>query len=226
MKTLVVRSLATAMCVMTCGATAEATTITYLVEFAQSGNVAVGSTLDWTLSYVVSDVTTANLGVRQAIVDLRNETVPSMGANVSETMTPANFIVPFSFAFTSPGTVEADGLREVGYTVVSYNPGLIAGEDGNLGPHAFATGSYTVTTAGVHTLSLSEAIPSSNYFTAATNTDFRNYDTIITTSSATVTVVPVGVPEPGSMMLASTLLFPGVMAVRRRRRKRTADLTA
>ena len=226
MKTLVVRSLAAAMCVVACGAKSEAITITYLVDIAQSGDVVVGSTLDWTLSYVIENpadpMIEPNFGVRTASVDLFNST--------GEAMAPGAISFPFSFAFSNPGNVVAGGLEEIGYSLIQYNAGLIAGEAGNLGPIVFATGSYVVNTLGMHTLSVDPAASLSQYYFAPNDADFLPYDAVITNapgSSDSVNVVAMaGVPEPASMLLASTLVVPGVIGVRRRRRQRAAKQSA
>jgi hypothetical protein len=225
MKTLVVRSLAAAMCVVACGAKAEAITIQYLVDFAQSGDVMVGSTLDWTITAVVSDagnvpMGAVNGGTRTAAVNLLNSTGEVMSAG---TIQP-NYAF---YGFAVGGVPGAPGeLNDIGASMIFFNGAVVQGENGDLGPHVLATGSYVVNTLGMHTLSTTMALSNSFYFTAADGSTFATYDTQLFGSDSVNVVAMAAVPEPASMMLASTLIVPGVIGVRRRRRQRAAKQTA
>jgi len=227
MKTLTIRAFAAALCLFTCGPKADAEIIQYLVEFAQSGDVLVGSTVDWTLSVLVSDSTAlTNFGIQTATVDLHNST--------GEDMSPGTVAAPFSDYIVlpsppmigTPGAMGSGDLTDLSAALLFYNPAAVEGADDNLGPIVLATGSYQVDTLGMHTLSTRQAVTDSFYYTDALGSTAVYSDVIdgvndmAAGSIASVNVVAAMVPEPGSMLLASTLLVPGVIGVRRRRQRK------
>ncbi len=196
---------------------AHAEIVQYLVEFAQSGTVALGSTLDWTVSAVVTDSTAGNFGIRTAAVDLSNDT--------GETMSAGTIGAPFAdYQFPQGGVGGAGTLTGLGAAMITYSAAPLELVDpangGSLGPVVLATGSYQVNTLGLHTLSTVLSASNSNYFTAASTAAIANYDSVLFGSDS-VMVAMANVPEPASMMLVSTFLGSIVVLGRRRRQSHT-----
>jgi hypothetical protein len=63
MVTRLTSRVAAVLALLFCGTTAKAEIITYFAEFAQSGDVLLGSTLDWSVFAQISDSSTSNRGI-------------------------------------------------------------------------------------------------------------------------------------------------------------------
>ncbi len=207
-----------ALTVFVGSSSANAEIVTYLVEFAQSGNVALGSTVDWTVTATVSDSDAGNFGIRTAAVDLMN--------NQADVMSAGTIAAPFAdYQLPNGGTGGAGTLTNLGAGMITYVAPTLEGADGDLGPHVLATGSYTVNTLGVHTLTTALSANTNFYFNGPANGSFAAFDSVVVGSSDSVTVVAAAaVPEPASMLLVSTFLGSIVVVGRRRRRRATAPI--
>jgi hypothetical protein len=207
-----------------CGTTAKAEIITYFAEFAQSGDVLLGSTLDWSLYAQISDSDSENLGIESAAVDLLNST--------GETMTPGTIGSAFDgYNTTSGGTPMALGRLTNIHAVDPATLGVAVGKDpsngGSLGPILLANGSYQVNTLGLHTLEtvFSGFTLPSQYISGSDDVfPVFNYNQRLLGPGDSVNVVAgVGTPEPASLAMMSLLAGPGIVVALRRRRKAAAQ---
>ncbi|MGD9856694.1 MAG: PEP-CTERM sorting domain-containing protein [Planctomycetaceae bacterium] len=187
--------------------------ITYDVNIVQAGPVLLGSTINWQIFATVSG--TANIGtnngIASAVIDLQDSTGEMLNAGVVQTGNGQDFD---NYLFPSGGSWNGTTLANIG--AVQFDPdGDTRGEPGDLGPLLLATGSYQVTSLGLHTLSTVTSASDSNYFsTAGPNATVTPY-TSVAFGSDSVNVVA-AVPEPASLAMMA-LAACGAFGLRRRR---------
>ena len=186
--------------------------LSYDVNIVQT-SVNVGDTIDWQVFATISGTPNgSNLGIAQVSVTLQE--------SLNETLTPGTVDPAFAgYANQSGGTPFPGGLLAVG---ANHFPGQFAGAVGNgtTGSFLIASGQYTATQAGIHTLQ-GVVADASKYFSALGQTTAAapSYDTVsFGSDSVTVTAVP----EPSSLVLTGI----AALGAWRLRRRKAATLVA
>jgi hypothetical protein len=188
--------------------------LTYDVNIVQT-SVNVGDTIDWQVFATVAGTPNvgSNFGIAQLSVNL--------GESEGETMTPGTVGPSFAlYANQSGGIPSGTGLNLIGANTLNENFPTVGGGAG--GMFLLASGQYTVTQAGIHTLQAAASGDSNLFFSvdgqglgSATPYDSvtYNFDTVAVT----------GVPEPSSLLLTG---LAAMGAWRLRRRKANEGLEA
>ncbi len=201
---------------------AQAEIVTYTVEFQDSmgnsldGPVTVGTEVFWAITATVSDSDAGNFGIAAASVDLQDDMGETLNPGTVQTGVGEDFE---GYTFPSGGAFVGGTLQGIS-TFTSPQGATTVGVDhdngGNLDPLVLATGSYTVTTVGLHTLStLNTSGGISRYYTAAGQTlgSSTAFETV-NFGSDTLQVVPV--PEPPTLAMMG-LACLGAWGTRRRK---------
>jgi hypothetical protein len=179
----------------------------YVVDIVESGPVVVGSTIDWTITAAVSGTpdSGSNFGIATLSVDVSD----SLGETLSAGTIGTSFA---GYEFSDGGTFDDPVLRFIGALDLTQNAATVGDSPGSF---LLASGSYTVTQVGTHTLQAMANVDTSMYFTAAgqDNGDASPYDSV-NFGSDSVEVVP----EPSSLaMMGLAALSPLWYRIRRRR---------
>lgn len=190
------------LCAFGTSAAQAALVLEYVVDIVEPGPVALGSTINWQLSASVSGTPDSggNFGIAALSVNLSD--------SLSETLSPGTISPAFSgYDLDSGGTFLAPDLRFIG--ALQDQQGASTVGVNTTGTFLLATGSYVVTTPGIHTLQASEppGVDSSYYFTAALQNDFNASEYgQITFGSDTVTAIP----EPSGVLMIGLVVAAGL----------------
>ena len=177
----------------------------------------VGDVVSWEVRFSILNSDTTNFGIETLALnsqDSFNETL------ITGTVNTAAAPLGFDRYTTSGGTfdVGTSRLLEIGATIFNQNNSQVVGADTSivagsvLNDLQLATGSFTATAVGNHTL-IGTAGSANNFFTAAGQAVGNGTAyTAVTFNNADFTVA---VPEPGSAVVCSAL--GGILLFRRRR---------
>jgi len=169
----------------------------------------VGDTINWELFARVTGTPNGgltNFGIAQASVNLRD--------SLNETLLPGAVGSAFStYDGRSGGIPDPPELSLIGAFDFQQDAGT-AGAGVNPASVLLASGQYTLTQAGIHTLSATPSGDTNQFFSLAGQLGFSapNYDNVIYGFDS-ITVA--GVPEPSSLILAGAAF--GAWTMRRRR---------
>ena len=171
-------------------AASAALILDYDVNIVQSGSVVVGSSIDWEVFATVSGTpdSGSNFGIATSSVSLSD--------SFSESLSAGTIGSSFSgYDFSSGGTFNAPQLQFIGafdLTQSAATAGTAAGS------FLLASGSYTLTQEGLHTLQALVTVDTSTYFTAAGQSNMSSvaYDQV---NFGSDTIQAVAVPEPSSL---------------------------
>ncbi len=219
--------LATIFVAATCFAwSASGEIINYRVEVTPAGPVTPGTAVNWSLYTFVTGSTNSNFGIASLDINLNDSTGDALTAGtVGAPFT--DYAIPFGF--NSGGTEVGGGLTGIGASLFSQNSaaeqidningGIVTGGGSQLQEILLASGIYTATTPGLHTLTPSAGTSLSRYFTAASQplglaSTYSSQNFI--SDSFTVTAVP----EPSSLvfLIGAAGVF-GALRCRRGRRR-------
>ncbi|MBX3436211.1 MAG: PEP-CTERM sorting domain-containing protein [Planctomycetaceae bacterium] len=187
--------------------------ITYDVNILETGPVAIGSTINWEIYATVSGTANigSNFGIQTASVNLQDSLGETLNPGVVQTGAGQDFA---GYPLSNPGTFVGGTLQNIGVFDFGAPGAHTRGETGDLGPFLLATGSYTVTQMGLHTLSAVTSASISRYYSTVGGTA-TPYDVVVN-GSASIQAVP----EPASLAMMG-LAACGAFGVQIRRRRKS-----
>jgi hypothetical protein len=169
-----------------------------------------GEMVQWQILFDVGNSTsTTNFGVSALSVNLEDSFGNTLSTGVINKSTSPSFL---AYDFSDAGTWDGPNAKLYEITVLEFAQSLdVVGRHGNqLNNILFASGSFTPTTAGMHTLLGSQG-STNTYFTAA-NQNFFAATTYESISFANATFNVTAVPEPSSiLLLACTVSICGLV---------------
>lgn len=167
-----------------------------------ANDTVVGGTVNWSLTATVTDFSD-NFGINTISADLDSSV---------DTLTAASVVGFSGYANRTGGSPAGGDLFDIGAILFQQDSNVVLGASGNLGPHLLASGSFTATTQGSHTLTAS-AGSLNNYFTEAGQANALGG--VFTVNDGSVRYTVSAVPEPGSFAVLGVVALLGF--TRRRR---------